>query len=1438
MVGLKSVWVLLFSLFLFGACVATNKQTECGTNEAFNSQLRSCVPIVQGPSAFINVSSFSPLYTSTRFKNDTTPVTFTIAVSNPYGQSYTIEWDLNYNGTIQTIAGNVLTTSAFIPVLYSGNVGSNVITAKIISGGAVVDSHNFEVLLQDSPRPNINTGLINPADYNPIYFPDNTGVRFSFNGRNNGATGIGNYRVFWTLTKNGVNLPAYAETDTFSNTSTNGTNVFMFGLNDGSNDKFKPTDAALGVGNYVLRTRMQDTISGDTVAEHQWNITVQQPALESISSTSIPAVGVNTTSYHAINYSQFPTYNFVYTGTTQSDFCVTIDDGDGTYDGDGLGVQVKWYLEGLGGDICTKETADTDGPQTLCLVDATNCSGGAPFDNTLLSFTNTASTVTQNHSVVARVFDRRINQEYTSTQVSAPPNAYPLAWTVVTKPQNSSPTVGFGTVQPTGCASAGSFSRTGCAVTQGTNFTVSFTVTDDFYSPAVDTTQFMYDVVLKKNGTAISGTGCTKAYGTATAYGTQYTCTMNVPHFDTTGVIDPSTGGPYVVEAVVTDNGSPINATPASAQALSWTLTIAEANPSTLSIVIPQGIVITGSNISQDTPVVKVFDPAGTNFATELETIIFRPSVDDAERDNLKMKVSLCTDGALACTTSTAITTGTLGFVSYLRSAFTVPTANPALISGFNYIVPEDLLLQVGQDVGTGVGTERAVYFKIDVSDVPSVLTTAVKSDSEVFTVFVRNFNPAPTWAGTPNPAFSALATLSTYYDVVVGVPITLDPGTASDTSTDSDESTIYYDYFISDDGVTWEEIPRTNDLVKNLIWTPDNGSPTPVRIRACVGDRPFANAAIIANASQCVGDWIFNVKDGVKPLTATGLTAMNTNGSAVWHDTFNSSVFYTAYAGATNDLIYVEKSVIEADGDIDTTSFATVTFGALPGSGDTGMIKDISITGTDDDLYISYVASSASTPAALVPRLRRIDKNFDSPIVSPAVLGAKEDMVHNGKFGFDHNGYAIVEASLTVAATADLLDGTNRSITFTTAMATGETLQINGYTFTAAASPTLATEICDTTSCASAALAAENLVDKINTSTSPLLQGITASTAGGGVVTLRGMLGGDLLDWDGTISGVGSISVSQAGKMWIANSRWYIPIINLSLGGQQSYVSLLSGPINKHLQSAPMGLDESSVLDTGKTLAFSNGIGASGEIIIARISGEAATAGFTYLHRFSGASPFAASATAGTETNPQAILVGKSFQSIKLATTASGNVYHYVIAKERTADGGEWNIGRYGTNFLSGLEYFLTDRLATGNTTTVVDNTAFVNPEIVSVPGGSEARVFFISDGEVTGDYFPRVGRLNSSMIFTCGECESITTNEVSATGVVGISQYVADVTLGDVGATAGENINDTIFSVFNVTSGVNQVPYTGVINVEVESIQSTSVDDTNHFYRPPYVK
>ena len=90
MVGFKMLWPLL-SLLLFAACVPQTKQTTCKTNEAFSPALRTCVPIVNGPSSFIHIESYLPISTLTKYKNDPNPVSLSVQIVNPYAQTYTVE---------------------------------------------------------------------------------------------------------------------------------------------------------------------------------------------------------------------------------------------------------------------------------------------------------------------------------------------------------------------------------------------------------------------------------------------------------------------------------------------------------------------------------------------------------------------------------------------------------------------------------------------------------------------------------------------------------------------------------------------------------------------------------------------------------------------------------------------------------------------------------------------------------------------------------------------------------------------------------------------------------------------------------------------------------------------------------------------------------------------------------------------------------------------------------------------------------------------------------------------------------------------------------------------------------------------------------------------------------------------------------------------------
>ena len=136
---------------------------------------------------------------------------------------------------------------------------------------------------------------ITPADYYPLLYGDNTGQQFSFVGRNNGATSIGSYKVYWTLSQNGVGLPGYSETDTFANTATNGTNTFYYGTS--ATPTFDPS--TLGLGTYVLRARMENTVTTEVVAEHQWNITVKDRDFGFVSSAGSPFTGQDTIAWPA-----------------------------------------------------------------------------------------------------------------------------------------------------------------------------------------------------------------------------------------------------------------------------------------------------------------------------------------------------------------------------------------------------------------------------------------------------------------------------------------------------------------------------------------------------------------------------------------------------------------------------------------------------------------------------------------------------------------------------------------------------------------------------------------------------------------------------------------------------------------------------------------------------------------------------------------------------------------------------------------------------------------------------------------------------------------------------------------------------------------------------------------------------------------------------------
>jgi len=1433
MAGLKTIWIVTFLTLFLAACVPQTKQTECKSNEAFNSSLRTCVPVVQEPTAFINVDDFIPKSAVTKFKDDNIPVTFQITVSNPYNQNFTIEWERVYNGSPIGIP-NTTTSYTFPPSLLASELGTHIITVKLrASNGAIVDSHSFEIKINDLPRPVINTASLIPAFNSIELFPNSPAQAFSFTIKNNGAVISGaNYRTIWSVTKNGVGVPALNEVDAFSNTNPTGTNAAQLGTV--GVPSFNP--ATLGVGNYLVLAQIVNT--SETVAEYQWNVKVKNPDLGKISSISLPAPGVTIQAHHGIDYNDYPSSSWIYSGTTQPNFCVTLDDADGTYAGDGKGVQVKFYLDGLGGDICTKESSDLLSSQTICLNDANPCDGGGLFDVNILRFFNTSSTVIQNHKVTARAFDKATSMEYARENVTPTNGSYPIEWLVRVDPVNSAPVMSFGTLQPTGCSSAGTNARTNCQVSQGTPFTVSFKVTDDFYSPSTQPENFNYNVNLKFNGTDVAGQGCSKGFGSnMPAYGTQWTCTLTVPHFLPTGPLSPL-AGTFSVVVSMEDNGSPVSPLDGRvSQPLSWNLAVTETNTSGVTLAA-QGNNNLSSHIARTTPLPEIVYDPNSNLvpAVEGETVNFRLQITDAERDNFKYRISLCTVNTPSpCSGFVAITSPT--YLDFLRSTLPDPTLDP-IIANTNllYTLPEDLLLSVSpiQDVNTTVGAAAKVYFRVDVSDTPSVPTTTISSSFRIFELFVQNKNPAP----EINTA-SASPAVGTTTTVFSGYQFTIDPGSVTDASIPASEKNIQYKWYAKRGVGSFEEIIGATERI--LRYTPGSGDASVIELKLCVGDRPTANPVSSANAlPQCSGSWFVTPKDYIADVN-TAFGDQVDNEVAVWHDTYNSNVIYSAYAGS-DKRIYVSKTVKDAAGNLNTTGFSSISFDAIRGQV-TNLISNLSLSGTDDSLYVSYLASTNATPTNMVPRIRRIDKDFNATVSS----SGKTSLPQSGKFGFNYDHYSLSSSCISggnCSITLSPGDGTPARITFNTALTTNDTISINGSIFTAVNNPTGTNQICDSTTCPTTSLVATNLANKINASPDLLLQGITA-VASGSFVELHGQWNNDFLDFDGSIGLVPNLVASQngLGKIFVQGNYWFVPVINASLSGNdQNNIVMISGEVDKHLRNGISLSTADQLSEMGKVSKFASSVSSTGELIFARISGSISTAGSLGVYRYSlSGQDWTIVSDVLPSKGSTDILLGKSFQDVKLAAATTGNSFHYVLAQERSIDGGEWNIARYTSTLSSGSEDFL-ENLMDSNTLLKMEDSLNINPEIIPMAGLSEARILFQS----SSDNKPYLAKVASNLAVSCADCAPLHPQGVKPSSFIGYSLNMnsaspldqAKVTLGTAGPTVPtENQNYVVYTIFSGKSGIEFDPDLAIINIESESIQSSTVDP-GFKWRPPFVR
>ncbi len=1413
MVGLKTFCILMISLILLSGCLPQVKETQCSDNEAFNSTLRTCVPVVGGPSSFLSIDTFYPTAAQTRYKTDTTDVELSVTISNPYAQTYTVEWKRIFYNTEETLeatkSGNS-STYEFKPSTQSLNLGSHIFAVKLKdSTGAIVDTHTFEVIVTDSPKPIIDTTTISPPTYDATYTPLTSTLEYKFTILNNNATlnGAG-YGTEWKLYKSGVVVNF--ENDPFNNVDPSGKN----------NPSFNVNPSSLGVGYYILSARVA-TSSGEVVAEKQWAITVKHPDLSKIigrniyNSSSSPTFTTTTIAYNGIDYNSQTTYNFIPSTVTtpaaagsQGDYCVSFASSTGTYTTDSDYIMVNFYLDG---STLVYSGFTTALSSVVCLSDASV----AELNNVI--FTNTNPTSTQTHTLVARVYDEATGTEYSSTDMNSGLGTYPITWNFSVKPQNEKPTVTFGTSTPT-CTSSTSTAKSGCSVTSDSNFTVNILLSsDDFYKIAANENKFNYSIRLYQNGTKIEE--CTKTdAGSDSLMDTDgsngYSCVLNIPSYNATGPIN-TTSYSYEIQAEISDTDSPLSSSGTTSQTLSW--------------YFPLGSVTEKNTV----PAISNWSVSGA--AIEGGSITFSADISDAERDNFSYTIKYCTNST--CTTNTTLKSGTI--------TRTDNTNSYAL--SVSHSLSEDFLLNLTNLNCDDKKRDETcnVEFLLTITDIPhsaaQLSATSGKNSSTI-----TNINPTPVLTvGSISPSPVSFNLLSP--SVFVGFPLTISQTPSisiSDSSLVPKEKDIRYQWFakIKDGPMDWDKIEGAN--THNLNWTPSliEGSTNELSLMLCIEDQPVSAIPQINTADSICSsvNWDLTVINNVSVIqnfsegsSATEL-AMDSdstgNETAVWYETsstFNfvtSSAAYVAMFG-NDKRIHVKKVLVK---DQDAMDFFTdnemISFEALP-SETTYAIKDLSITGNDKELYIAYLASRNGAPNSFYPQVRRVDLSLTTTKSAPNI--------HAGKFGFDYDGLGFFndcnpssECSSTAASGVSTL-----TFSPTTAIIGSITL-VTPY---AQQSFNFGTYNGTDTICGacSGAFMADNLKDIINKSTS--LIGYSA-TASGSTVTIYGARSGDYYD---SSSGTISRMADRLGKIYIAGSNWYLPFIDSSLGGSYNdkisfYYGSTGGELSINTPQIADALNTTDLSSLASASSFDNYF--DGANLWISLITKTGSKGMVYKidSSFSLDSSFE-------------VFSNEALIDIKVAASSS-NVY---VGATKSV-GEKISLGIYDVNGVKEDEFLISD---SENVDSGSETSGFFNSQVLSdykiIPYNSEARIFGISKGTSESEYklyLARLSEVSSTWTLSCGDCKPISelTSNLSPYVKLGVSNIRNKAPLNRLssdGSVPNQGIRDVAFVSFGRITDTppnSCDPALGVFNVEGESISATTIfeGEGGGLFRPPLVK
>lgn len=1382
---MKTINLLLISALSFlMACLPQTQKASCGSNEAFDTTTRSCVPTVgSNQSGLVTISSVAPSTSYSRSVSSSTAVNHTVSIVDPYNTGYTVKWFRISGATSTQVAANTLSYNVIPSAI---GIGTHVIEVIVYdtSGQTPLDSRSWSVVITSQSLPAIDDTLNSPGT--ATFTQTTADSAFNFSVTVNNPDNISGSLIEWSI--NGVaQVPTTSVSSVASSTS--------------SSFSFDPS--AQGSGTYVVQATVRTATT--TYDTNSWTVVVQAPNLPVINPVTDPATSSTVT---AIDGQTLASGNFTVSGSPVN-FCLSVNDADGT--DDSSGVYVQFYDNGspIGGqNFFAGDNVDT------CLATVLPA----------YSYTLPDSSVGEFRTFTARVFD-------VATGLQSGDSSSPISWSVYYRPENTAPEtyIANPTVE---CTTVGSEPTTAsnCTLTQDdSSVTFELVVEDDDYAAPTGANINNFQVNFYLNGQLLDGnhpyspSTCERAYAYSGV--DKYQCDLEISSYIRTGGSQQSDfTQSFTLTAIVEDDGSSFTATTEQSNTLTWNIT-AVNEAQTSPTISPQGASnLTDSYIaSNGTPTTPTTGPLA-----EDSTIVFSILNNDSERDDYLRKFQFCGIDA-ACNTSHPTLCGSGNTdISPLTLINVTGASDATHRSTFFYTLPQNTI--------TGAASGFA-HFLVTITDQPD--SAAGVPATEIVCLEVTNNNPAPVIAGTPDPL-----TTDTIH-VMTGFPVTFNPGTISDASTD-DGNTIEYQWQVQENGAgAWTDLP--NGTSSTLVWTPSNDYSTSfaqqqVSIRLCVGDDGFGND-VATCATNIQWDDIY-VHPNIINLASepfdngASLATLSTQEVATWTQSDGADsekrTVYTAYTEGTN--IIIEKTVYNSDGVADNSEFKAIAFPTVSTAGPNTSARDLSIVGTETgtSLYVAYIAEDSVTSQSLL-RVRRIDMDQDA-----ATIGSKASFSDLRKFGFVYDGIGVV---LSGADDSFSTDGTTGEVTIsfdTDQSASGNVTIVSNsappYTLNSLLIST-GSDFCNP-SCGSGDIAATDFAAYFNgvasTATESLFQGITAQDNLNDTVTLKGMNLDEV--FDGT-----NIAIA-AGKIVIANNnRWYLPFIDASQPvADLAKVNVISGPVDSHLGSSVV--NTANVLtSTQASYALDNDINFDGsELIVATI----ANGGQANVHRFELSGNNWTNA-AGTASQLD-IFSGEDLLNIQVAASNNAsNTNHFVVAQKDNATS-DFMASRLSADFSS------INTNTDANTLLISEAKDVTAYDIVMNTSGDGAFLGVItsaahSDGanyqsnayllELT-DATPYLQCNNNNDCVKINPDNNATLSQDVIAAEVALSRPKIDFNVGQEGATANENIKDVAAMVYMIDDGggTNYVQQ-AIINIEAEAIQSTSRVDTEEYYNPPYV-